>query len=64
MTSEIVTTMKTAKTPSRTTTITDATRETNVAPIMLTSVIATISSDANRLSQPLDASSPTNRVVA
>ena len=64
MTSEIVTQMKTAKTASRTTTITDATRETNVAPVMLTRVIATISSDANRLSQPLHASSPTNRVVA
>ena len=56
--------MKTEKTARRTTTITDATRETNVAPTMLTRVIATISSEANRLSQPLDASSPTNRVVA
>ncbi len=63
-TSEIVTTMKTVKTPSRTTTIKDATRETNVAPIMFTRVIATISNDANRLSQPLAASSPMNRVVA
>ena len=49
MTSEIVTTMKTAKTHSRTTTITDATRATNVAPIMLTRVIATITSDANTI---------------
>ena len=32
----IVTTMKTAKTPSSATTITDATRETKVAPTMLT----------------------------
>ena len=64
MTSEIVTTMKTAKTHSRTTTIKDAARATTVAPTMLIRVIATITSDANRLSQPLQASSPMNNVVA
>ena len=64
MTSEIVTTMKTAKTHSRTITITDAARATNVAPIMFTRVITTITSDANTLSQPLQASSPMNSVTA
>ena len=56
--------MKMAKTPSRTTTITDATRLTNVAPTMLIAAIATITSDVKTLSQPLQASSPTNSEVA
>ena len=64
MTSLIVTTMKTENTPSRTTTIRDATRETNVAPIMLIRVIPTITTDANTLSQPLHALSLRNNDVA
>ena len=56
--------MKTAKTPSSTTTITDATLETKVAPTMLISVMTTTTSDANTLSQPLHGLSPKNSETA
>ena len=63
-TSLTVTQMKTAKTASRTITITEATRETKVAPIVLMNVMATISSEAKTLSQPLQPSSPMKSATA
>ena len=63
-TSLTVTQMKTEKTASSTITITEATRETNVAPIVLISVITTISSEAKTLSQPLQPSSPMKSATA
>ena len=63
-TSLTVTQMKTAKTASSTITITEATRETKVAPIVLMNVMATISSEAKTLSQPLQPSSPMKSATA
>ena len=59
-----VTTMKTAKTPSRTTTISDCTRSTTPAPTRLTAAIATTMIEVKMLSQAAPASSPMKSEVA
>ena len=59
-----VTTMKTAKTASRTTTISDWARSTKRAPIRLIPAIATTMPEVKTLSQPAAASSPTKSEVA
>ena len=59
-----VTTMKTAKTARRTTTISDWARSTILEPTMLMPAIASTISVVNRLSQPAAAPSPMNSDVA
>ena len=63
-TSLTVTQMKTEKTASSTITITEATRETNVARWCRSASSTTISNEANTLSQPLQPSSPMKSATA
>ena len=62
--STIVTAMKTAKTASSATTISDCALSTTREPTMLIAAIATTIAEVKMLSQPLPASSPTNSEVA
>ncbi len=62
--STIVTAMKIANTPSRTTTISDCTRSTTPAPTRLIAAIAITMSEVKMLSQAAPASSPTKSEVA
>ncbi len=62
--STIVTAMKTMKTASRTTTISDCARSTNLAPIRLIADHGDHDDEVKTLSQPLAASSPMNSDVA
>ena len=59
--STIVTAMKTAKTASRTNTISDCARSTKRAPTKVIPPSPTMTAEVKRLSQPASASSPTKR---